>query len=302
LRNILLRKCSLLERKIEVQNPQNLLSMKQKILPLLFGFISLTILSSHNLFIKLESFYLNPNTETLIYLYNGSFSKSETVLPRNEMADVSLINPGEKIVHPDKRLWYEVNNQTVIKIKTGTEGTGIFGVSTSPKIYEFTTLQSFADKINHEGYLHLVEARKKSGDEAMPIRYKYSKYVKALFQVGDKPSDDFKQALGYPTELIPTTNPYSLKAGDELSVKLLFDGNPVAGETVYTSYGDLNDNTPNDTPAAAFKLRTDSNGLVKVKLTNAGHWYFRTINIVKSTEQDTDYISISASITFEVSK
>jgi uncharacterized GH25 family protein len=202
----------------------------------------LTILNSHNLFIKPESFYLNPNTETLIYLYNGTFGKSESVLARNEMADVSLIDPGEKIVHPDKRLWYEVDKQTVIQIKTGTEGTGIFGVSTLPKIYTFTTTQSFADKMNHEGFLHLLEAHKKSGEESMPIRYKYSKYVKALFQAGDKPSDDFNQVLGYPTELIPITNPYSLKVGDELSVKLLFDGDPVAGETVYASYGGLHGN------------------------------------------------------------
>jgi uncharacterized GH25 family protein len=276
--------------------------MKQFFLLLLFGFFSLTILSSHNLFIKLESYYLKPNTETLIYLFNGSFSKSETGLEGNEMADVSFINPEEKIVHPDKRLWYKVNNQTVIQIKTGTEGTGVFGVSTLPKIYKFITPQSFTDKMNHEGFLQLLEAHKKSGEESMPIRYKYSKYVKALFQVGDKPSDDFNQVLGYPTELIPVTNPYSLKVGEELSMKLLFDGDPAAGETVYAGYGDPPGAAKNGSPSAAVKVVTDSKGLVKVKLTNAGHWYFRTINIVKSAKQDTDYISISASITFEVRK
>ena len=45
---------------------------------------------------------------------------------------------------------------------------------------------------------------------------------------------------------------------------------------------------------------TNNKGIVTVKITTAGHWYFRTVNLVKSTEIDADYISNSASLTFEV--
>ncbi len=275
--------------------------MKQKILISFIAFISLVVLSSHDLFIKLESFFLKPDTEILIYLYNGTFGKSEHVLARNRMIDVSLINPGEQIVHPDKSLWYEENNQTILKIKTGKGGTGIFGVSTLPRVNEFSS-QSFANNLKHEGLTKILEARKKSGEDSKPAKKKYSKHVKAIFQVGNKLSDDFKTVLGYPIEFIPMNNPYSLQVGDELSMKLLIDGKPMADEMVYASYDNEFGHAKDGTPLDVFQLPTDSEGIVKIKITHAGHWYFRTVNLVKSSKQDADYISISAAITFEVNK
>jgi len=133
--------------------------MKQKILLLLIAFISIVVLSSHDLYIKLKSFYLEPNTKTLIYVYNGTFGNSEAILARNRMIDVSLINPGEKRMHPDKSLWFEENNQTVLKIITGKEGTGIVGVSTLPRINKFTP-KSFISNMKHEGLLEVLETRK----------------------------------------------------------------------------------------------------------------------------------------------
>jgi uncharacterized protein DUF4198 len=275
--------------------------MKQKILISFIALIALIVLSSHDLFIKLESFYLKPETETLIYLYNGTFGKSEHVLARNRMIDVSLINPGEQIVHPDKSLWFEENKRTILKIKTGKEGTGVFGVSTLPRVNEFSA-QSFINNLTHEGLTKVLEERKKSGDDSKSAKKKYSKHVKAIFQVGNKLSDDFKTVLGYPTEFIPMTNPYSLMIGDELSMKLLIDGKPMAGEMVYASFNDQFGHAKDGTPLDVFQVVTNSEGIVKIKITHAGHWYFRTVNLVKSPDEDADYVSISAAITFEISK
>jgi len=273
--------------------------MKQKLILTLVALISLSLLSAHNLFIKLDSFYLKANTETLIYLYNGTFSKSEAILARNRMVDVSLINPGEAAVHPDKKLWYEANNQTILKINSGKEGTGVFGVSTLPRVNEFTP-QSFIDNMKHEGLFDVLEARKKSGEDANPVKKKYSKHVKAIFQVGSKRSNDFNTILGYPTEFVPLNNPYSLKIGDELQMQLLINGKPASGEMVYASYGDKHGHAEDGTSLDVFMEKTNSEGVVKVKINNAGHWYFRSVNLVKSTEDDADYISISAAITFEI--
>jgi len=275
--------------------------MKQKKLLPLIAFISLVVLSSHDLFIKLESFYLKPETETLIYLYNGTFDESEAVLERNRMTDVSLINPGEKIVHPEKSLWFEDNNRTILKIRTGKEGTGVLGVSTLPRINQFTA-QSFADNMKYEGLLHVIAARKTSGEDSKPVKKKYSKHVKAIFQVGNKLSDDFTTVLGYPIEFIPMTNPYALKIGDEFSMKLLIQGKPVSGEMVYASYNNKHGHAKDGTLLDAFKVLTNNEGIVKITITNTGHWYFRTVNILKSSEKDSDYISNSASITFEIKK
>ncbi len=273
--------------------------MKHKIALSLIALISLTILSGHDLFIKLDSFYLKPATETLIYVYNGTFGGSEATLARNRMVDVSLINPGEPIIHPDSSLWFEENNKTVLRIKTGKEGTGVLGVSTSTRVGEFTP-DSFISNMKHEGLLDVFEDRKKSGEDTTPVRKKYSKHVKAIFQVGEKRSEEYKTELGYPIEFVPTTNPYELIIGDELAMKLLIDGKPVEREMVYASYNDKFGHAEDGAALDVYQIKTDKEGVVKVKITNAGHWYFRTVNLVKSIPSDADYISISASITFEI--
>lgn len=273
--------------------------MKQKLILSLVALVSLIVLSSHDLYIKLKSFHLNPGTETAIYLYNGTFEKSEAIVARNRMSDVSLINPGEKAIHPDTALWFEENNQTGLKIKTGKEGTGLLGVSTLPKVGDFTA-KSFADNMKHEGLLHILEARKKSGEDTKPAKKKYAKHVKTIFQVGNKQSEDFKTVLGYPIELVPMNNPYSLKSGDALSMQLLIEGKPAAGEMVYAGYAGHQGKSKNGLPHDAFQVKTNTKGIITIKLSKAGHWYFRTVHLTKSNDRDADYISNTASITFEI--
>ena len=273
--------------------------MKQKLILSLVALVSLIVLSSHDLYIKLKSFHLKPGTETAIYLYNGTFEKSEAIVARNRMSDVSLINPGEKAIHPDAALWFEENNQTVLKIKTGKEGTGLLGVSTLPKVGDFTA-KSFADNMKHEGLLHILEARKKSGEDAKPAKKKYAKHVKTIYQVGSKQSEDFKTVLGYPIELVPVSNPYALKPGDTLSMQLLIKGKPAAGEMVYAGYAGHQGKSKDGLPHDAFQVKTNTKGIVTIKLSKAGHWYFRTVHVTKSNDQDADYISNTASVTFEI--
>jgi len=275
--------------------------MKHKLIFFFIAVVSLTILSAHNLFIKLESFYLKPNTETLFYVYNGTFGESHSVLARNRMLDVSIVNPGEKVIHPDTSNWYEKDNKTILPIKTGNEGTGVFGISTLPRINNYSP-EVFEENMKHEGLLDVLEARKKSGEYSNPATKKYSKHVKAIFQIGNTLSNDYKTVLGYPIELIPMNNPYSLKIGDELSMKLLVNGKPKADVTVYASFNDRFGYAKDDSPIDAFQIKTNSEGIVKIKITEAGHWYFRTVYLIKNLDQGADYISNSAVVTFEVKK
>lgn len=273
--------------------------MKQKLIFSLAALLCFVVLSSHDLYIKLKTFYLKPGTETAIYLYNGTFESSEAVVRRHRMSDVSLINPGEKTIHPDSALWFEENKQTVLKIKTGKEGTGLLGVSTLPFVGEFTA-QSFADNMKHEGLLHILEARKKSGDDTKPAKKKYSKHVKAIFQVGNKRTDDYKTILTYPIELVPVNNPYSLKSGDQLSILLLINGKPAEGVMVYAGYAGHKGKSNNGLPHDPQQVKTNEKGVVTIKLNKAGHWYVRTVHVTESNDPDADYISNTASLTFEI--
>jgi len=273
--------------------------MKQKLLLTLSALVCFVALSSHDLFLKLKTFYLEPNTVAQIAVYNGTFTSSEAVLARERMNLVALINPGEEASRPSDDRWFEENNQTLLKIKTGEEGTGVFGVSTVPRVNDYTA-ERFVESLKHEGLTNLLAERKKSGEDKNPARKSYSKHVKAIFQVGEKRSDDYKTVLGFPIELIPVNNPYSVKVGSELSMQLLIEGRPAANEMVYASYEGQHGYDENGKPTDAFRAMTDTNGIVTATITRPGHWYFRTVNMVPTSKKEADYESLSAVVTFEI--
>jgi ketosteroid isomerase-like protein len=52
-----------------------------------------TAAEAHDRFLKLESFFLQPNGKAAIQLFNGTFTTSEKPVGREWMADVSVIDP-----------------------------------------------------------------------------------------------------------------------------------------------------------------------------------------------------------------
>src|SRR5688500_11376771 len=52
-----------------------------------------TALAAHDMFLKLRSWFLPPNTEVVVPLLNGTFTTSENSIDRNRIADISLMTP-----------------------------------------------------------------------------------------------------------------------------------------------------------------------------------------------------------------
>ena len=126
------------------------------------------------------------------------------------------------------------------------------------------------------------------------VNERYSKHVKAIFQVGDKRPDTFKTPLGYPGEVVPVTNPYSLKVGDTFEFVCLKDGKLIANQFVMTGFDDGTKFT------AGENVRADSNGVARVKLTTAGKWYVKFIYMTRMDQPKLDYESKWASLSFAV--
>lgn len=154
-----------------------------------------------------------------------------------------------------------------------------------------------------------------------PAVEKYSKHVKTIFQVGDKTSDDWSTVLGYPIEFVPMENPYDLHPGHTLSVRLLFQGEPLADQLVYVgldadgsestsdhSHADGGEHEHEHTDSSAddhthtggTQLRTDAEGIAKVFLPAKGIWYLRTIHMVPSEEASLTHESNWATLSFEI--
>lgn len=103
-----------------------------------------------------------------------------------------------------------------------------------------------------------------------------------------------KTVFGYPVEIIPQQNPYRLKPGDTLEVLCLKDGQAIANQFVMAG------RETNNQHFKAPDMRTDQNGIARVRLTGAGKWYVKFIHMSKLNEPGFDYESKWASLTFAI--
>jgi hypothetical protein len=260
-----------------------------------FSLILLLIaLSSHELFLKTDSYFLEPFQTAELYLFNGTFDESENVITRDRIINNKVIGPNYQFAPGDED-YYDKDLKTYLKIRTGQSGTYVAGVSTLPRNIELSS-EDFATYLKHEGLTDVLSQRKKAGIDGEAAVEKYSKHVKALLQVGEEPTDDYTTVLGYPIEFIPLANPYKLTVGDQMSFRLLFDGKPLANQTVHMSWREGAGAKARD----EMSTRTDEKGEFSFTIEAKGHWYVASIYMQESTEKGLDYESNWATLTFEV--
>lgn len=265
-------------------------------------------LSAHDMFLKLPSFFLEPNATATVALMNGTFAESENAIARDRMLDVSVVGPGG-VTHPPTSAWrdsavHHWNPDSVdtafLEFQTGEPGTYVIGVSTAPRMITLGA-EDFNAYLEHDGVLNMLETRREQGRLDADATERYSKHVKALAQVGEARTETYAHGLGYPIEFVPLRNPYAMGVGETLEVRLLRDGRPVADQLVYASYGEHHGHDESGEHVEAVRTRTDDEGVARIPLEHAGKWYVRTIHMVETPgEADVDYESNWATLTFEV--
>lgn len=261
--------------------------------------IGIIVLCSHDLYFKTDSYFLNPDQNSELFIYNGTFDKSENSISRDRIISSSIIGPDYQFIPQDSD-WYDKDKATHLKFKTGKQGTYLAGVSTKPKMIKLSA-KDFNAYLEHDGILDVLADRKKSGKLSNDARELYAKSSKVLLQVGDTKTSNYKTIMDYPVELVPTSNPYSVKIGEKISFKLLIKGKPLTDQLVY-----VGNRAPATKPSAHghshddASLRTDENGIFTIEIDHTGYWYLRTIHMVESSDANYEYISNWATLTFEI--
>lgn len=297
--------------------------------------LALFILSSHDLFLKMDTYILQPNQEATLSLYNGTFDKSENLITRDRMLDASLVAQGKRTsIKPEQ--WIDQDSTiTYLNFNTGEAGTYVAGVSTKARNIELSA-NDFNSYLEHDGVLDMLNYRKENNLLDQGAIESYQKHVKAIYQVGDVKTEDWKNVLGYPIEMVPMANPYEKNTGDQITVLLLLDGKPLPNQLVFANYiknsethshGDHshdkggvdhahthehNDDQHHDhtddssheghTHTVGQQLRSNEKGLFKVDLPEDGIYYIRTIRMINVTDNEAlTHQSKWATLTFEIS-
>lgn len=193
-----------------------------------------------------------------------------------------LLSPTEKAANP--------------VVNFSTEGTYVLAWTSTPSYIKIDSSE-FNPYIEEEGYSKPIELRKQLHQESMPGREKYTRYLKTLVQVGVKQSDQYKEVLGFPIELIPLSNPYSLHSGSAMKVRLLFQGKPLAGHRIMATY----DSFSKEHDAYAQTVTTDSNGEAEIQINKPGLWMVRSNEMLPlEGDGEADWQSFWANFTFQV--
>ena len=254
---------------------------------------AVTVAAAHDLFLKPTRYFAPEDSEVRVRVLNGTFTRSENSVARNRLADASVLTPVRRIAL-DTAEWSVAGDTSTFHIHTRGAGTYVIGASTRPSVIALSA-DDFNLYLKEDGIPDVLEARQKAGEMAAPARERYHKHVKALVQVGTARSDHYATALGYPAEIVPMENPYSLAAGSSLRVKTLVDGKPVASQLVL--YGGV---TAAETPIEPKSVRSDAMGVATIPLGTSGTWYIKFINMARVRTDSVDYESKWASLTFQV--
>lgn len=272
------------------------------------------VCSSHDMYLKLDTHFLSPGSQAVLKLFNGTFERSDNVITRDRMADVSMVGQGRRDAI-DTAKWSDDGKETYLTFETKDPGTWMVGVSTFPRNIELTA-EEFNEYLEHDGVLDMLEWRKDNNAMEEAAVERYAKHVKTIFQVGNKLSSDWKTTLGYPLEFVPLENPFGTHSGHDLKFELLWQGNPLPNQLVYVGIENL-EKTHDDGHAHdhghshdhdnsdhrhhdAQQMRTDADGVLTLPLTQAGTWYLRTIYLTHSESSELTHESNWATLTFAI--
>ena len=153
----------------------------------------------------------------------------------------------------------------------------------------------FEAYLKEEGLGAIIPQRAKLNESDKPGREVFSRCAKSLVLVGDTSDRGYKRKLGFPLEIVPESNPLTLKPGNKLPVRILFNGKPLKDAKVVA--------VSKQTPSKMQTALSNNNGLVHFELPRGGAWMITTIHMTRVPElAEADWESFWASFTFEITE
>ena len=258
----------------------------------LFLVVSAASLTAHDLFLRLDQYFVAANSAVNIRVLSGTFSKSENSVARARLRALDLRGP-QGLVRLDTADWMPRGNATHLRINTGAPGTYVVGASLRPSTIRLAA-KDFNAYLSSDGLPDVLADRRRNRMLDSSAHERYHKHVKALFQVGNAQSAGFDEVFGYPAELVPLENPYTLRVGGMLRVRALVDGRPMSNQYVIAGGRTANGRIE------ARGVRTDADGVARIRLRSKGVWYIKFINMAPVQNDSVNYESKWATLTFGV--
>jgi uncharacterized GH25 family protein len=177
-------------------------------------------------------------------------------------------------------------------LRVATPGLLVIGYRSNPSAIELTA-EKFNQYVQEEGLDAIAALRARHNETGASARELFSRCAKSLVLLGAPSEAQGDRLLGFTLELVAEQNPYTLRAGEALPVRLTYENRPLAGALV-VAMNRLH-------PAEKLAARTDSDGRVHFQLRPGGMWLVKAVHMVPAgAGTNAQWESFWASLTFEL--
>jgi uncharacterized GH25 family protein len=256
----------------------------------IIGIVGLAfLLQSHEFWLEPMKFKINPGESTTIKFAVGeNFTGNDWDLSKQKIT-MSLV---ESSGITDLSENVPTVKGTKLKLSFPNAGTKLIAMNGKPTFIKLNGKQ-FNEYLESDGLDNAIEWRKKNKQDTVGAREFYTRFAKLMIQVGPELDDTWKKIIGHRLEILPTQNPYSLRPGDYLECKILYDGKPSA-HTMVKVWGHVGNKI------FLQNAYTEDDGIVKFPISANGPWMISTVRMERSKKPDADWESSWASLVFAV--
>lgn len=243
--------------------------MRKPIL-LLFVFFFAFPIFAHEFWLQPEKFRYAPGEDINIRFWVGEdFDGTNWSGNKSKVKSLQLIQDNIKDNLADQ-LSDEQGDS--LQVSIFDEGTAIIAFNSTNSFIQLDTTK-FNAYLREDGLQSTIDYRLAHHETDSSGREFYQRSVKTLIQVGDKKTN-VSQPTNLPLDIIPLSNPYTLSAGDTLTVKMLFNKKILFNQLV---------NVWQRVEGKTSKMvyQTNEKGEVSFAIGLAGKWMVSTVKMLR---------------------
>jgi uncharacterized GH25 family protein len=250
--------------------------------------------SAHDLWLQPSSFAAAPGSHVPVSILIGHGRDRENWGVRSDrIVLLRSIGPDGRATNLMPLL--QPNSATpVLNVRFAQPGTHLVAMESNHSQSDLPAAR-FNEYLEEEGLTPAIAHRQRTGANGRPGREIYSRRAKTLVQIGATGRAAQTPAttrLGLTLEIVPERDPYQLAPGQELPVRIFFEGRPLSGALVK-----LTNLAADERPVAT--ARSDSAGRARFAVPRTGEWLINVIWTKPVTgNPQADYDTTFSSLTF----
>jgi uncharacterized GH25 family protein len=260
------------------------------------GLLALTLAAraaAHDFWIEPASFAPEPGQAVTVRLLVGE-----------HFSGAAVARPEASGMHRFVVVDADRNVSVTLPGRTGAEPAGMFrpprpgayviGFHGKPNAIELAP-EKFNAYLRDEGLDAVLALRAQRDQLGQPGREIYSRCAKSLVltSLGCAACQPADRELGFALELIAERQPRDMREGELLPVRLLFEGQPLAGALVVA--------LRRTDPASRTTLRSDADGRVLLAMPHDGQWLVKAVHMRPAQPgSGADWESLWASLSFSI--